>query len=364
MVAGMETETIEREAAELAHVARRLDDAYLAFDELLRRFVPYFAAAWSTVDPATGLFTSCVMSGIDRDPEIAARLFSHEFREDEPATYASIVAGDRDAVSLSVETGGDLRRARRWRDIFAGLGLADELRAVFTTGGVWWGNVVLYRVDGSFTEQDRRLVASITGHAAHAVRTSMLRAAADAPELVRDPPGVLLVAPDNSVRSMTDSATRWTRQAGEARLHSAALAASAALRARDDWPGTSARLPTSDGRWLSLQATRTEDDPATIAVIVDLARPAEVAEMLLDAYQLTDRQRDVLELALTGRSAVQIASRLEISPHTTNDHLKAIYRQLGVNSRSELAALLQAEQYDPRKAADVPPSPYGWFLEA
>lgn len=359
----MHTGTLEREAVALAHGGRGLDDMYLAFDELLRRFVPYFAAAWSTVDPATGLFTSCVMSGIDRNPEIAARLFSYEFRGDEPATYASIVAGDSDAVSLWEETGGELEQAGRWRDIFANLGLSDELRAVFTADGVWWGNVVLYRIDGRFTPQERQLVETMTTHVASGVRTSMLGAAAEAPELVRDPPGVLLVGPDDSVRPMTDSASRWTRQAGEDRLHSAALAASVALRSRDDWPGTSARLPTGDGRWLSLQATRVEDDPDTVAVIVDLARPAEVADVLLDAYQLTERQRDVLELALTGRSAVQIARQLDISPHTTNDHLKAIYRRLGVNSRSELAALLQAEQYDPRKAADVPPSPYGWFLE-
>lgn len=146
-------------------------------------------------------------------------------------------------------------------------------------------------------------------------------------------------------------------------MHSAALAAAAALRSKQAWPGTSARLPTFDGRWLSLQATRVEDDLHTVAVIVDLARPAEVADVLLNAYELTPRQREVLELVLTGRSAAQIARELHISTHTTNDHLKAIYRRLGVNSRSELAALLQAEQYDPRKAADVPPSPYGWFLE-
>ena len=52
-----------------------------------------------------------------------------------------------------------------------------------------------------------------------------------------------------------------------------------------------------------------------------------------------------------------------MSEHTAHDHRKAIYRRMGVSSRSELAALLQFEQYDPRVWSDVPPSPYGGFLE-
>lgn len=44
----------------------------------------------------------------------------------------------------------------------------------------------------------------------------------------------------------------------------------------------------------------------------------------------------------------QVAHSLGVSEHTANDHRKAIYRRMGVSSRSELAALLQFEQYDPR----------------
>lgn len=357
--------SIKREAAELAHSRHSLDEMYRAYDGLLRRYVPYAAAAWSTVDPATGLFTSCQMSGIERDPAAAAKLFSFEFSDDEPATYAHIVKrGKRATTSLWEETGGELDRAGRYRELLSHVGLTDELRAVFVSDGVWWGNVVLYRLDGRFTHDERELVEAITSEIAVAVRTSMLGAAAQHPEIVRDPPGILLVGPGDTVRPMTDTAARWTREAGEDRLHSTALAAGAALRSRDDWPATSARVRARGGQWLSLQATRVEDDPDTVAVIVDLARPAEVADVLLDAYQLSPRQRDVLELVLRGRSATQIAGALDIATHTANDHLKAIYRRVGVSSRAELAALLQAEQYDPRKYTDVPPSPYGWFLEA
>jgi DNA-binding CsgD family transcriptional regulator len=85
--------------------------------------------------------------------------------------------------------------------------------------------------------------------------------------------------------------------------------------------------------------------------------------MLVDAYGLTARQRELLGRLLLGRSMTQLAHSLDISEYTAQDHRKAIYRRMGVSSRSELAALLQFEQYDPRVWGDVPPSPYGGFLE-
>lgn len=100
-----------------------------------------------------------------------------------------------------------------------------------------------------------------------------------------------------------------------------------------------------------------------VAVIIDKARPAEVSAMLVNAYGLTPRQREVLGQLLMGRSITQLAHTLNISEHTANDHRKAIYTRTGVSSRSELAHLLQSDQYDPRVWTDVPPSPYGGFLE-
>jgi DNA-binding CsgD family transcriptional regulator len=86
--------------------------------------------------------------------------------------------------------------------------------------------------------------------------------------------------------------------------------------------------------------------------------------MLVDAYGLTRRQREVLGLLLLARSMTQIARTLSISEHTANDHRKAIYARIGVTSRAELGARLQADQYDPRTATGLAPSPYGGFLES
>jgi DNA-binding CsgD family transcriptional regulator len=51
---------------------------------------------------------------------------------------------------------------------------------------------------------------------------------------------------------------------------------------------------------------------------------------------LSQRERQVLIFLMGGDSTKQVAKRLNLSHHTVGDYVKSIYRQLGVNSRSEL----------------------------
>ncbi len=356
-------EGLARRAASVVDAGLDLDGARLRFDDLLHTAVDFGVAAWSTVDPATELFTSCVVTGMPQSGEAAEVVFAYEFRDDEPTTFRSIAAAGRTTAVLSVATDGALQRAARFRELLGPLGATDELRAVFVADDVRWGNVVLYRSDGRFSPDDVAAVEAVAPHVTTALRQAMLRDAAARPELSPDPPGILVVRPDRRVDALTAAAARWADAAGPDQLDAAALSAAAALRARPEWPATVSRLRCPDGRWLSLEASRTAEDPAAVAVVVGLARPAQVADVLLDAIGLTPRQREVLARLLAGRSLIQLAGDLRISEHTAHDHVKAIYRQVGVSSRSELAALLQHDHYDPRKAARVPPSPYGWFLE-
>ena len=56
---------------------------------------------------------------------------------------------------------------------------------------------------------------------------------------------------------------------------------------------------------------------------------------------LTDRQRDLVDLAALGLSDKTIASRLGISENTVGNHFRAIYAKLGVSKRSQLVALVK-----------------------
>jgi hypothetical protein len=104
-------------------------------DEHLRVDVLFVIASWSTHDRATGLFTSCTMTGSEKDPENEAHPFRCEFSEDEPSTYHSLIGGGIDYAILSLATEGELDRASRFREIFGPFGLTDELRVVLRIDG-------------------------------------------------------------------------------------------------------------------------------------------------------------------------------------------------------------------------------------
>lgn len=348
-------------AGELAHRGLDVEAAHLEFDHLLRNVISYRAAAWSTHDPATGLFTSCTLTGVEEDREREARLFGCEFIEDEPASCLSLIAQRKTVSVLSEVTGGDLARAARFREIFSAFGVTDELRAIFWADDRAWGSVSLYRTDGTFSETEAAAAAQVAPFVARAVRFALLRLTAARPDAVSEPPGIFQAGPAGTVVALTNPAHRWL-ELGGTRLVTAVNVTAAAVRRRGDWAGAASRLLLPSGRMLSLQAASMTSQDGDVAVIVDVARPLDVGAMLVDAYGLTPRQREVLGLLLLGRSPAEIGQSLGISEYTVNDHRKAIYQCMNVSSRAELAALLQSEQYNPRSYQNVPPSPYGGFL--
>ena len=68
-------------------------------------------------------------------------------------------------------------------------------------------------------------------------------------------------------------------------------------------------------------------------------KPAE--KSTVDLVALTDRQRELVDLAAMGLADKAIASRLAISDHTVGNHFRAIYAKLGVRKRSQLIALVK-----------------------
>lgn len=60
-----------------------------------------------------------------------------------------------------------------------------------------------------------------------------------------------------------------------------------------------------------------------------------------DLQQLSPREREILLHIGTGHRVPGIAKRLFISGHTVRNHLKAIYRKLGVESQHELVEWLK-----------------------
>jgi DNA-binding CsgD family transcriptional regulator len=62
---------------------------------------------------------------------------------------------------------------------------------------------------------------------------------------------------------------------------------------------------------------------------------------------LSAREREILGELAAGSRVPSIAKRLFISPHTVRNHLKAIYRKLGVGSQAELIERLRGTPAPP-----------------
>jgi DNA-binding CsgD family transcriptional regulator len=111
-----------------------------------------------------------------------------------------------------------------------------------------------------------------------------------------------------------------------------------------------ARVRSRRGRWLVCHATslRPPDAPRTVVAVVEPASPAEIAPLVIDAYGLTEREREITALIARGANTTEIAATLLLSPHTVRGYVKAIFHKAEVSSRGELVAKLFAEAYEPR----------------
>ncbi len=57
--------------------------------------------------------------------------------------------------------------------------------------------------------------------------------------------------------------------------------------------------------------------------------------------RLSPREAEVLDQLLAGHRVTSIATELEVSEHTVRNHLKSMFRKLGVHSQAELVGLVR-----------------------
>jgi DNA-binding CsgD family transcriptional regulator len=103
-------------------------------------------------------------------------------------------------------------------------------------------------------------------------------------------------------------------------------------------------------RWIALHASRlasTGTERRTI-VIIEPATPVEIEPLIVHAYGLSPREREICRLVLQGLCTAAISEQLHISANTVQDHLEGIFEKTDINSRRELAGRLFGEHYRPR----------------
>ena len=364
-MAGSNAET--RAYHEIVRLAHSGLDSYALRLEVMRRLrkvIPVDAFWIATADPATLLFTSAVKEAI---PDAAVpRFVENEFLEDDVNKFRVLAMRTGAPVgSLYRSTENRPEASRRYREILSPLGLGDELRAAFRTGGSVWGFACMHRERGDrgYTSKDAGLLAAVAPHLAEGMRTALLFESSrrsDWPEH-EEGPGLIVLADDLSIAATTRAGERWITEisdrVGLDALPEAVQSVVARLwslerstldqRNRCLLPQT--RVRTASGRWLVIHASRLSGLGAAgqTAVMLEPARASEIAPLLLDAYGLTRREAEVAQLILRGIATDGIATELSISPLTVQQHLKAVFDKTGVGSRRELIARVFAEQNRP-----------------
>lgn len=297
-----------------------------------------------TVDPETLLPTGGVVEGFS--PDLCAPFWDNELLAPGFNKFKTLARSTDTVATLIEATDGDLDRAPIYRDLYAPLGVADELRAALTVGSSCWGVAVLLREtsEGPFADHEVNHVRALVPFIGRALKTSACKLGSAA----LGPAAMIVVDRANQIQNVTIEAGELLddlRTAGVDEPGLPAIVGAVATRSRSS--RTSSHLATrvrgSSGRWLRVTAVPMEGADGQVAVMIEPARAADLTPILLESHGLTPREVEIVMLLARGLATKDIASELTLSPHTVRDHIKTIFEKTGVNSRGELVAHLFAE---------------------
>jgi DNA-binding CsgD family transcriptional regulator len=335
----------------LAHRGLPVPEFARAIGSALLQAVPAEGTCLLTLDPATLLPTAeYVENGLPAAGML--RLVEIEVREPDFTKWTQLARAEQPAASLSAATAGDLDRSLRQREIRRPGGFGDELRAVLAGGTGAWGALTVFREAGRphFAPADVRFLASTAGLIGDGLRRGLLL---DAAQRGVDDVGLLVLDADDGVCLANPAADRWLDELGAgdragARMPLVVPAVARQARAIDgpDPVPARARARTRSGRWVIVRGSLMGEGPrAPVAIVLEAARPAELAPLIADAYGLTDAERRVTELVARGLSTKEISARLRVSAYTVQDQLKSVFTKSGTRSRGELVAALFFDHY-------------------
>jgi DNA-binding CsgD family transcriptional regulator len=332
----------------------------------LRKAVPVDALWWASADPATLLFTTSYREEL---PEASGPyLVENELLHPDVNKWTELSRDPAGVGTLMRATGGHPARSDRYRDIFAPLGLQDELRAVLRIRDTCWGYLCLHReAPHAFTAGEVRFVQRLAPHLGEGLRMGLLRQAchvSDGP----GGPGLVMLAADGGVAGLNEAAGEWLEDLGgnaegsELPIEISALAVRLRHLAPADPAMPRLKVRTRSGRWAILHASWLNAPAGKLmTVIVQDAAAADVAPVIMAAYGLTDREQTISALVCQGMSTRQIAGRLHLTADTVQDHLKSVFNRTGVHSRGQLVATIFERDYLPRVIAGDPVSTAGSF---
>lgn len=374
MPGALTAERVRNDLDVLSRAGLSVDEFLLEAGDALRRALPWEAACMGLHDPATRMLTGGRKFGVLAGMDTADALFSLiEYGGEEPTTFSAIAQSAAPALGMReaqrMEEGRSPRMDRLIRPIF---GFGDELRLAFRDELGLWGGTALFRGEGDapFTADDIAFAAGLSGAFARGVRRGVLTRLGAAADITANGPAVVIIDANDEVSQISLGAQQCLAQLGSVSNSTdpmgtvfALVVAARHVTSTPDARIPRARVQTPSGAWLVLHAsplTGPDGRSGEVVVTIEEARPPEVVDLVVAAFGLTPRERDVTSLVLQGAETKDIASALHVSAYTVQDHLKAVFDKAGVRSRRELVSRIYFDQYLPRMNTPVGPS--GWFI--
>jgi DNA-binding NarL/FixJ family response regulator len=365
---------IERTCARAATA----DELFAALSHEVGKVVPFDGSMWFGVDPSTLLAVAPARFEA-MDEGYCQTFWDGEFHEPDTALYRDLARHPTPAAGLREATADRPLRSARYRHFVRPQGYDDELRVAFRSSDSTWAVAALYREDGRrpFGTEEVTLMAALSGIVGAAFRTRV--ATGNVAPALSTAPGLLMFDGSNVLISANVEANRWLgdiygvgpdgaetwRQllpdGSASDLRSAIpivplLARARAVAAGFDEGPARLRLRDHTGRWLIFHASCLNGGPGegAVAVVVEPAKSTDIAPIIIEAYGLAPRERDVVRALARGLSTPDIAAELFLSAHTVRYYIKSVFEKVGVSSRGELVAKLFAEHYsEPMHATAV-----------
>ncbi|GAA1579913.1 MULTISPECIES: helix-turn-helix transcriptional regulator [Kribbella] len=333
-----------RDIAALATAGMGVAELHAAAIGVVEQVVGSELTCWAGMDPGTLVISSMTSGGARIPAEYEPRLAETEYAGTVPNSFAELARASRRVARLSDLPYREVLGHRRLNEVWRPLGIEHEVRATFVVDGDCWGAAGFVRSGPDFSDRELDFlgsVAPVIGAATRvAVRTDAhgYRGGAG--------PSIVVTGPAGTPRAITAAARTWQDELGR---RFGVLLKAVVTGTRASASGTfRARLQTESGGWILMQGSRligddVPDDGEEVVVTIEPASGQQLLGMLLAAYGLTTREREICLEIIAGHSTTAIADRLSISPHTVQDHLKSVFAKVGVRSRGELVASLRPE---------------------
>jgi DNA-binding CsgD family transcriptional regulator len=334
-----------RDVADLAASGLGLGDLHAAAIERIGRDVSTELTCWAAIDPET-LVISSMTSGETRIPaQYNPLLADAEYSVDQPHTFAAMARRREPYMRLSDVESGERSYSARFQNVWRPLGMDQELRVLFLSDGACWGAAGMVRGGTDFSDREVEYLTTVAPAIAGATRLAVRSEVARRPSGGR--PAIVVLGARGEILSATPEARQWQERLEEIEPGRFILIMRIMVRGvqSNASGGFRARIRDARGQWALMQASTLigGGDDDQVAVTIDPVGGEQLTGMLLTAYGLSPREREVCQEVIAGHPTTHIAQHLYVTPNTVQDHLKSVFAKTGVRSRGELVARLQPQ---------------------